>query len=162
VTAINVRPMTETEFDTWEREAARAHADEQVAAGSWPADGALQRALEDSSVRLPQGLKTPDMLLLQAVTPDGAPIGRVWVGLRHPRGTPDCGFLYDIELDADHRGHGLGRALLEQAELAVRSYGVSSLELNVFGANTRALSLYASAGYTVVTQQMRKHFETAD
>ncbi|MEJ5869173.1 GNAT family N-acetyltransferase [Pseudokineococcus sp. 5B2Z-1] len=162
MTAIGVRPMTQEEFGAWQHQVARAYADEQVAAGSWPAEGALERALEGNVRWLPQGLDTPDMLLLRAVLPDGAPVGRVWIGLRHPKGAPDCGFLYDIEVDAEHRRRGLGRALLEQAELAVRARGVGSLELDVFGSNTGAVGLYASAGYVVVTQQMRKHLRTAD
>jgi ribosomal protein S18 acetylase RimI-like enzyme len=38
----------------------------------------------------------------------------------------------------------------------VRSRGVGALELNVFGDNARAIRLYETFGYHVVTQQMRK------
>jgi ribosomal protein S18 acetylase RimI-like enzyme len=38
----------------------------------------------------------------------------------------------------------------------VRARGVKAIELNVFGDNTRAIRLYETSGYTVVTQQMRK------
>ncbi|NAZ76547.1 GNAT family N-acetyltransferase [Kineococcus sp. T13] len=156
--------MTRPEFDAWRGRIARAYADEQVAAGTWPAEEALQRALEDTAQRLPQGPATEGMLLLQGVlddgttggTADGTVVGRLWIGLRHPRGTPDCAFLYDIEVDGAHRGRGLGRALLGAAEDVVRSHGIGALELNVFAENTRAGALYASAGYEVVTRQMRK------
>lgn len=156
MTVLTARPMTQEEFDSWQQELARAYAAEQVSAGNWPAEGALERALQGNAARLPQGLATPDMLLLQGVLPDGTSVGRVWASLRHPRGTPDCAFLYDLEVDVEHRGRGFGRALLEQAERAVRSHGVHSLELNVFGGNAVAIGLYASLDYTVVTQQMRK------
>ncbi|WP_218566569.1 GNAT family N-acetyltransferase [Vallicoccus soli] len=148
--------MTQEEFDAWQAEVARAYADEQVAAGNWPADRALQLAQEGQAGFLPDGLATEGMLLLNGVLADGTVVGRVWVGLRHPRDVPDCAFLYDLEVDAGHRGRGLGRALLEGAERAVRAAGVGALELNVFGDNATAISLYASAGYTVTQQQMRK------
>jgi len=80
----------------------------------------------------------------------------LWLGLTHPRGKGDCAFVYDIEVDEAHRGLGYGRVLLAAAEEAVRSRGVGALELNVFGDNARAIRLYASSGYHVVTQQMRK------
>ncbi|GFJ94917.1 GNAT family N-acetyltransferase [Phytohabitans rumicis] len=83
-------------------------------------------------------------------------VGTLWIGLTHPRRTPDCAFIYDIEVDQEHQGAGYGRALLAAGEDAVRAEGVGSLELNVFGGNTRAIGLYESSGYTVVTQQMRK------
>ena len=152
--------MTQPEFDSWQEQLARAYADEQVAAGNWPAEGARERALADTAQRLPQGRATDGMLLLQGVladgTPDGTVVGRVWIGLQHPRGTPDCAFLYDLEVDAAYRGRGLGRALLSAAEDVVRAHGTAALELNVYGGNTPAISLYASAGYDVTTQQMRK------
>ncbi len=54
------------------------------------------------------------------------------------------------------RGRGFGRALLAAVEDATRRAGVGSLELNVFGHNRTAVSLYSTSGYEVVTQQMRK------
>jgi ribosomal protein S18 acetylase RimI-like enzyme len=96
------------------------------------------------------------MQVSTAVLDDGTPIGWLWLGLTHPRGVPDCGFVYDIEIAEDHRGGGLGRALLAAGEDVLRSHGLSAVELNVFGDNTRAIGLYSSTGYRVVRQQMRK------
>ena len=64
-----------------------------------------------------------------------------------------------IEIDEAHRGAGYGRALLAAAEDAVRSRGVGAVELNVFGDNARAIRLYKTSGYQVVTQQMRKSLQ---
>ena len=153
---VTLRPMTDAEFAEFRSATARAFADELVATGGWSPEEALERALEGSAELLPQGRETPGMLLLTAVLDDGAPVGRLWLGLTHPRGTPDCAFVYDIEVAEGHRGGGLGRALLAAGEDVVRSHGVPAVELNVFGDNARAIGLYASAGYRVVTQQMRK------
>ncbi|HEY1106328.1 MAG TPA: GNAT family N-acetyltransferase [Agromyces sp.] len=153
---VNVRPMTESEFDEWQLAIAQEYAEEQVSAGNWSPDGAVERALEENARLLPDGLATRRMLVLRGVDDDGIPVGRAWVGLDHPRGTPEVAFLYDIEVLETRRGSGLGRALLTAVEAATRAAGASALELNVFGGNAVAIGLYDSAGYEVTTQQMRK------
>ena len=153
---LHVRPMTGDEFDAWREETLRAYADEQVAAGVWEADDALGTARRHQAALPPDGRDTAGMRFLTASLADGTPVGVLWLGLTHPRGTRDCAFLYDIEVRPEHRGAGLGRALLAAAEQAARAGGAAALELNVFGGNARALRLYTGAGYTVVTQQMRK------
>jgi ribosomal protein S18 acetylase RimI-like enzyme len=156
VTKVTVRRMTPAEFDEWQIAIAQDYADEQVAAGRWQREAAVQRARDENAQLLPQGLETARMLLLRGVDADGEPIGRAWVGLDHPRGAPGVAFLYDIEVVENRRGSGLGRALLEAVEEATRRAGLAALELNVFGRNHVATALYRSAGYEIVTQQLRK------
>ncbi|MCD2443698.1 GNAT family N-acetyltransferase [Agromyces sp. SYSU K20354] len=156
MTKVIVRRMTPAEFDDWQTAIAEEYADEQVAAGRWQREGAVQRARDENTQLLPQGLETARMLVLRGVDADGEPVGRAWVGLDHPRGAPDVAFLYDIEVIETRRGSGLGRALLEAVEDATRQAGAVALELNVFGRNHTATALYSSSGYEVVTQQMRK------
>lgn len=153
---LGVRAMSQEEFEVWRQQIASAFVAEQVASGNWRADRALQLALEGNADMLPQGRATPGMLLLRAVLADGTPVGRACLGLNHPRGTPDCAFIYDLEVDTAFRGRGLGRALLTALERTVRDHGIGTLELHVFGDNERAIALYAAGGYSVVTQQMRK------
>ena len=153
---VTVRPMTRTEFDEWQLVLAEEYAGEQVEAGRWAAEGAVERAREESAQALPDGLQTERMLLLTGLDAAGEPVGRAWVSLDHPRGAPDVAFLYDIEVIEARRGTGLGRALLSAVEAAARDAGARALELNVFGSNRPAIMLYTSAGYDVVTQQMRK------
>jgi len=148
--------MTPAEFDDWQARIAEEYAEEQVSAGRWPAEGAVQRAHEENAQLLPQGLETPRMIVLQGVDSDDDPVGHAWVSLDHPRGAPDIAFLYDIEVVESRRGSGLGRALLTAVEDAARQAGATALELNVFGRNRTAISLYSSSGYELVTQQMRK------
>ena len=100
---ITVRAMTEAEFAQWQDVLAEAYADEQVQSGNWAPDEALDRARESNATLLPLGRDTPGMLLLTALRPDGAPVGRIWLAVEHPRGTPDCAYLYDIEVDEPHR-----------------------------------------------------------
>lgn len=150
-----MRQMTVSEYDEWQHDLATDYAEEQVTAGNWPSEGAYERAREGNAALLPQGAATDGMLTLIGMV-DDEPIGRLWIGLTHPRGVPDCAFLYDIEVSAEHRGRGLGRALLAAGEVAARDRGAHALELNVFGANPTANDLYRTSGYQVVTQHMRK------
>jgi ribosomal protein S18 acetylase RimI-like enzyme len=156
MSTITTRPMSAAEFEAWQQELASAYADEQVSAGNWDPDGAVERATAENARLLPDGIATPRMLFVQAVDDEGAPVGRAWIGLDHPRGAPDTAFLYDIEISEHHRGRGFGRLLLADTEQLVIESGVGALELNVFGDNETALALYRRSGYGVVTQQMRK------
>lgn len=148
--------MTKAEYDAWQLELAQAYAEDQVSAGRWRVEGSVQRALEENARALPHGAETERMIVRQGVLEDGTSIGRVWACLDHPRGAKDTAYLYDIEVDSAHRGHGYGRGLLTAIEDAVREAGATRLELNVFGGNAAAIGLYESNGYTVNTQQMIK------
>ena len=148
--------MTVDEYDAWQHALAVDYAAEKVAAGTWAAEGAVQRALDESAEMLPDGVDTARMLIFRAIADDGRPVGRAWVGLDHPRGAPGTAFLYDIEVDEGERGQGFGRALLAAVEDAVRTAGRSALELNVFRTNDTAVGLYETSGYRTTTQQMRK------
>ncbi|MEV6344818.1 GNAT family N-acetyltransferase [Actinoplanes sp. NPDC051851] len=154
--SLTLRPMTDTEFQDWRAHLDRAFADAKIEAGTWDSGEALGLAREGNDALLPQGLSTPGHLLLKGVLDDGTPVGQVWIGLGHPRGVLGCAYLYDIEISESHRGSGLGRALVAATEEAARSAGATALELNVFGTNTIAIALYSSAGFSVITQQMRK------
>jgi ribosomal protein S18 acetylase RimI-like enzyme len=153
---LSVRPMTSVEFEQWQTDIAEEYAAEQISAGRWQEVGAVERARNENAQLLPEGLATPRMLILLGLSSDGSTVGRAWVGLDHPRGAPDTAFLYDIEVVSSRRGSGLGRALLLAVEGAIREAGSSALELNVFGHNLIAVTLYDTSGYVVTTQQMRK------
>ncbi|WIM96727.1 GNAT family N-acetyltransferase [Actinoplanes oblitus] len=153
---LTLREMTAQEFDEWRGAEVRGYADAQVTAGVWGPGEALRRSAELHDSLLPAGLATPGMVFLRGVRPDGAVIGTLWIALEHPRGVADCAFLFDIEVVEEHRSAGYGRALLTAAESFVRERGIGALELNVHGDNARAMKLYASSGYRVITQQMRK------
>ena len=153
---LELRAMTEAEFAAWDDASTREYAKAQVASGVWPADRALEESRRLRHATLPDGLATAGMVFRAAVLPDGTPVGSVWISLTHPRGLPDCAFLFFIEVDEAHRGKGYGRALLAACEDLVAARGIGALELNVFGYNTPAVRLYETSGYSVVTQQMRK------
>jgi ribosomal protein S18 acetylase RimI-like enzyme len=146
--------MTEPEFEAYLRRANSAYAQEHVAAGSWSEEEAEERAAAEAAQLLPEGLATTDMLFYLGEIGDGEVVGWVWLNLKSPHRA--YAWIYDIEVVADHRGQGYGAALLAAAEEELRERGVPAVGLNVFGPNLVAQRLYASAGYELMSKQLRK------
>jgi GNAT superfamily N-acetyltransferase len=59
--------------------------------------------------------------------------------------------LRDLYVDPDCRRHGVGRALLAHVTDAARSEGAHRVSLQTESTNTRALELYAKAGFEPIT-----------
>lgn len=57
------------------------------------------------------------------------------------------GFVDDLFIGREHRGEGLGRALLEALQDACGELGVRALHLEVERSNSAALELYKSQGF---------------
>jgi GNAT superfamily N-acetyltransferase len=155
VPGLRLRPMTEDEFAAYRARAVREYAEEKVGSGVWAAEDALERSDREFVGLLPDGIATAKMLLFTAEDGAGSPVGLAWLCLEN-EGDRGCAWVYDIEVVPERRGAGLGRVLLAAAEDEVRRHGAPALGLNVFGSNVRAQRLYASAGYRLVAQQMRK------
>ncbi len=152
--AVRVRPMTGTEYDRWRAAEIAGYAAEMVGSGMLDPEAARRRAEEQHAEFLPQGRGTEGVHLLTVLDDRGRPAGSLWVG-PHPR-KAGAGFVYDVVVDEDRRGEGLGRAAMLAAEAIARDEGWSELGLNVFGPNERARRLYESLGYRVVTTAMAK------
>ncbi len=87
---------------------------------------------------------------------DGCAVGFLWLGRQD--GAETDWFVYDIVIDAEHRGRGIGRSAMLAGENHVKALGATSLALNVFGPNVAARKLYESLGFHVVAQVMKKPF----
>jgi GNAT superfamily N-acetyltransferase len=80
---------------------------------------------------------------------DGSLVGFAAFGREaEPSGGDRVGELYAINLDPDHWGRGLGRALLVAATEGLRDAGFRSAVLWVVPGNARARALYESEGWT--------------
>jgi ribosomal protein S18 acetylase RimI-like enzyme len=148
--SVTLRPITETDFPRW-----RDRVAESFAAGIGPARGlnpdeALKLAHEETDRLVPDGSATENQLIWIAWA-DEEPVGSLWISTK-----PRVPFIYGIEVAAEQRGKGYGRAIMLVGEEECRRLGYSQLDLNVFGDNSIAIGLYESLGYTVTSQQMRK------
>lgn len=133
-----------------------AYARDNVAAGRWPADGALERARGEIQGLLPQGLATPDNHLLEIrAGADGPAVGHLWFALetRHGRRTA---FVFDVEIRPEHRRQGHARRAFLALESLAGELGVLGIGLHVFGFNKPAQALYGALGYTVTGINMNK------
>jgi len=94
-------------------------------------------------------LADPDVIVLVAER-DGAVVGYTYAGvegvdymsLRGP-----AGVLYDIVVDPAHRGHGIGRLLLEATVALLREKGSPRVVLSTAQQNEAAQHLFARAGF---------------
>lgn len=82
-------------------------------------------------------------------------VGTLWLAQRR-EGDAGEWFVYDIVLDEEFRGRGLGRQTMQAAEVYVTAQGGRRLGLNVFGPNVIARTLYESLGYKTLAIGMRK------
>ncbi|MCX5202400.1 GNAT family N-acetyltransferase [Streptomyces sp. NBC_00237] len=142
---VTFRPVTQAEFDAW-REKDVAHF-----AQSWVDRGltaAQARAKAEASQRrfLPGGLASPHTWISHLLC-DGTPVGLLWLGRHEIAPGERTAFVYDVEVDEQHRGRGYGRALMTLAERIALQADETRIGLHVFAGNTPALRLYESLGY---------------
>ena len=152
--SLTLQPMSAERFVTWNEHLVHSYAQDKVDAGNWPAEGAVERSAKENAELLPQGVDTPGHDIFVG-TVDGLEVGVLWLFSEAALPAPEA-FIYDLEINAEHRGRGLGRELLTAAEQWCADHNVAVLRLHVFGTNTTAISLYESAGFETTNLNMAK------
>jgi GNAT superfamily N-acetyltransferase len=147
---VQLAPMDADEFAAYRVQLKAGYAAEREAAGESRQEARRQAEEVDRDL-LPGGLTTEDQFLFTATT-EGRRCGVLWLCARWPA----QGYVYDVEVEPDLRGRGLGAALMVHAGLWARDRGFPWLGLNVFGHNTRARSLYERLGYTVEEEHLAR------
>ena len=79
-------------------------------------------------------------------------------GLRH---TKRVGAIQNVGVMSEHRGFGLGRALIMRSLLGFHSVGVQRVYLEVTAANERAVQLYRELGFRLIRTRYREVETTA-
>lgn len=108
-------------------------------------------------------LDDPDACLVVAEQ-NAAVIGVAEAAIRRPPNLPiivEVGRVHinDIVVDENHRGAGVGTALLAHIEAWARTRGVRRVELNVWEFNTPARDLYERLGYHTLHRTLSKTLE---
>lgn len=116
------------------------------------------KAEADFAAWLPDGPGTPGHLRFVVEDEAGRRVGTVWLVERVRAGRTFC-HLLDLRIDADRRHLGFGRQVMRLLELEARRRGYEAIELNVFGNNEVARSLYRTEGYRETFVTMRKAVE---
>jgi GNAT superfamily N-acetyltransferase len=140
---IRLVPMTDADFEAYRAVADEDYAQERFASGSEPTIEESRRVAAEQMVEyLPDGPGTPGQRLWTVHDEAGERAGILWVGF-----DDHAGFIYDISLDEDRRGQGLGTQTLRAAAAETAGAGLAVLALNVFGSNEGARRLYSREGY---------------
>lgn len=129
---------------------------DRVGAGEDPALAAATAASQFATL-FPDGAPAEGQHVMHVVEA-GEVVGLLWMG-RPFSGAEDTWYVFDVVIDAAHRGRGLGRAAMELAEEWTRAHGGTRVGLNVFGPNTVARALYDSLGYQVAATAMYKDLD---
>jgi GNAT superfamily N-acetyltransferase len=137
------RPMSEPEYADWRAELVRGYAADMANSGTLPDAQAATQAAAQADQLLPDGLRTANQSFL-CLYANGEAVATNW--LCHHRG-PGISWVYGVEVSAEHRGKGYGRAAMVIGETAALDAGDTHLALNVFGHNEVAIGLYDSMGY---------------
>jgi ribosomal protein S18 acetylase RimI-like enzyme len=142
--------------------ASRAYASENVLAGRWSAEEALELSRAETERLLPQGLATPDHQLLEILEAAQDPtVGFVWF-TRLKRGSAYAAFVCQIYVVPEARRRGYAKAALAAVERMAQAQGMASVALHVFAHNAGAQALYRSAGYAVASLNMHKPLPASD
>ncbi|MGB8252937.1 MAG: GNAT family N-acetyltransferase [Anaerolineaceae bacterium] len=153
---IQLRAMTDSEFLTHIDRVYIGYADEQVIAGSWPADRALKLAKAEINDLLPDGLATQDHFLYSLIVADeSSPIGTLWIMIRERNDRKEA-FIDDIEIFESFRRRGYAAQALNALEDIIKGLGIHTIRLQVFGHNLAARELYEKCGYDLVNIYMEK------
>ncbi|MGV8966328.1 MAG: GNAT family N-acetyltransferase [Cellulomonas sp.] len=145
--------MTSSRLRPWFESGQERYVEDLIRSGKTP-EQAREKASDPFEQYFPDGVATTRHLVFDVVH-DVDRVGYVWIGPQS-NGGPGDWWLWDLEIDEPHRGHGFGRAALVLAEAEASRNGATTLGLNVFGFNTAARSLYASSGYATVALQLAK------
>ncbi len=144
---LELRRMTDAEFDDFLSGNAEEYAGELVATGM-SVEAAAQRSREQMGQLVPAGQESPGMHFFTAWVGD-AGVGSLWLCTLDP-----MAFVYDVVVDEAQRRKGYGAAIMNAGALWSREQGHPVLGLNVFAHNPGARALYDRLGY-VVTQEYR-------
>lgn len=96
----------------------------------------------EPSLALDRKLAVKDDLLFIALV-DGTVVGTIMAGYDGHRG-----WLYSLAVLPTHRHAGLGSALVEHAEHALRALGCLKLNLQVTQTNAAVVAFYETLGYS--------------
>jgi ribosomal protein S18 acetylase RimI-like enzyme len=146
--------MNEDEVAGFVADAMGGYVEERIASGEKPDEARRIAALQTRKL-FPDGKPAPGQLLYRVVDDEAAAVGYLWIGPRTPENA-EAYWVWDVEIDENERGKGLGRAAMVLAEEAARDHGATELGLNVFGHNVVARRLYESMGYQTAAVSMRK------
>ncbi len=151
---VTLRPLPAERMPAWLQRSAREYAADLIVGGHLAAD-AHRVAVQGMADSFPEGAPSPGHRVFDVIGDAGETVGYLWIGPYSGDGN-DAWWVWDIVIDENERGRGLGRATMVLAERYAKSQGARTLGLSVFGFNAAARHLYESLGYGTTTIKMSK------
>jgi ribosomal protein S18 acetylase RimI-like enzyme len=153
--SLSLRPLANDEFESWFPRLRDGYAEDMARDAGMAPEKATALAAAQMNELFPGRAPSPQQLVY-VLEADGERVGELWVCDREDR-VQHALFIYNIEIDEEHRGKGYGRAAMELAESEARRLGIDRIALNVFGKNEVARNLYRSLGYEENAVSMSKN-----
>jgi ribosomal protein S18 acetylase RimI-like enzyme len=151
---IELRPMTDEEFDALKAAMYASYPEERArATGGTVTPEDIEAGKRQIDELMSEGVQSKVHLYWKMVAPEDGVVGDLWVFVDDPKRRA---FIYFIGTDEAYRGRGYGQQALEALEGAMRPLGVTQIGLNVFGDNTVARRLYERVGYQATAILMAK------
>lgn len=139
-------PLTQAEYEAYMAVMVPAYTREVAKAASMSLEAATARTRQQLAGILPEGRMTPEHDFLAILDDRGRRAGTLWVGPRREDATPTF-YIYDIVVDRDRRGEGIGTAALLWVESEAARRGLDAISLSVVAHNQGAIRLYERMGY---------------
>ena len=152
---LELRPMTQGEFDAYIADGIEGYIAELAAAGM-SEKSAREQGERQMAELVPAGLESPGQSFFTAWVA-GAPVGRLWLSTERP-----LAFVYDIAVHESQRRKGYGEAIMNAGARWCRDRGHPALGLNVFARSPGARALYDKLGYHVTADYRSVDLDDAD
>lgn len=146
-----LRPMTEEEFKSFHTLSRDNYAQDIAKNTQISMEKALEQANKSFDSLLPKGLATENHYCFIVDFQEQA-AGHLWYG----KNQLGQAYIYDIFIFPEHRGKGLGKAVLIEFENHARQAGFKQMGLHVFGFNKTARNLYLKFGFYDTNFNMAK------
>ncbi|UOQ42623.1 GNAT family N-acetyltransferase [Halobacillus salinarum] len=151
-------PMEETDFNSYLKISLGEYAYEHVKAGNWTEEEALQKAEEQFKELLPEGLETENHYFFSLYDHELGNVGILWLNITEDNHGKK-GFIFDIKIDEQHQGSGLGKGAMYTLDEYCLKEGIKQMRLHVFAHNQRAVALYEKMGFMMTDYMMSKIYE---
>lgn len=152
---IHLRAVDDAGFAAFVQRAIPRRAERWTRRGLWRAENAIETSRREYAETFPQGRATPGHHIFEVIDDAGSIVGEAWYSARANGGKVDF-YIQWIAIWPEHRGRGLGTALLGLLEGEARRLGADRTSLTVWEDNPAALALYTRLGYTTAHRNLIK------
>jgi len=153
---VQFEPMTKANYERYIESAVPSYARDQIEAGNWNGETALDRAQAVFDRLLPEGLNSEGQsldLIVDAASKEA--VGHIWYA-EASHGDRRFVALYDFLIYPTSRRRGYGSAALAELDAVAARLGLHDVMLHVFGHNAAARALYRKMGYVETDVTMAK------